>query len=187
MRLHALFVRSPVRVFAIALLSAAALLSMAGASAQIRPAYTKDVDARGRVPYNVNVEFTRSSCSFNCTNFITSTTAPGVRVLLFDAPAVPAGKRLIIESVSAEVPSNNAVNSISFQSLPILSNQRAKWQYHGPFFNTVSGGTGLSGMSAVAFVTYEPGESPHIRVRVGDSSTFFASISIGGYLIDAIN
>ena len=37
-------------------------LSAAGASAQIRPVFTKDLDARGRVPYNFSVEFTRSAC-----------------------------------------------------------------------------------------------------------------------------
>ena len=150
------------------------------ASAQIRAAYTKNVNEPGREPYNITVEFSSLSCIFNCSNF-----AQFSGVLLFNAPPVPAGKRLIVLSVSAQLPSNNAFNSISFQSQRVISNQRAKWQFHGPFYSNESGI--LWGMSSEAFFTYEPGETPMIRVGLGDSNNYFSSISIGGYLIDANN
>ena len=91
-----------------------------------------------------------------------------------------------MEWVSADLPSDNSFNSISFQESPVISNQKAKWQYHGPFFATSSAGN-IRGMSSAAFFTYEAGEQPHLRVRLGTPNGFFSSVTIGGYLIDAVN
>ena len=137
-----------------------------------------NADERGRVPYNLTVEFSTSGCLFNCSNFalFSDTT------MLFDAPAVPTGKRLIVEWVSASLPASSSANSISFQSSRIIANQRALWQYHGPYYGV--SGTDLRGMSSGAFFSYGPGETPHIRVYLTAASGFLASISIGGYLIE---
>ena len=99
------------------------------------------------------MEFSQFSCSFNCSNFahIGST-------FIFDAPAVPAGKRLVIQWVSADIPSNNEFNSISLQTSPVLSNQNVKWQYHGPFISSWPVATS-HGMSSASFTTYGPGQS----------------------------
>ena len=157
-------------------------LAPADVAAQIRPAYTKNVNEPGREPYNVSVEFTQSGCMANCANFFNF----GGSVRLFDGPIVPAGKRLVVLSVSAELPSSSSINSISFQDSPILANQRAKWQFHGPFYASTPAGE-LWGMSAGTVFTVEPGQAPHIRLRLGAPNNFFASITIGGYLIDANN
>ena len=103
-----------------------------------------------------------------------------------DAPAVPDGKRLVVTWVSASLPSSSSVNSIAFQSSRIIANQRAIWQFHGPFFQAGNSGS-LRGMSSGAFFTVEPLESPHIRLSLGNPNNVFGSISIGGYLIDAEN
>ena len=149
------------------------------AAAQARPAFVKNVDEPGRLPYNATVEFTRTSCSFSCSNFVTF--GP---VLLFDAPSVPTGKRLVVQWVSADLPSDNSLNSISFQRSPIIANQQAIWQFHGPYYPTNTP-PGIWGMNSGAFFTVEPGESPHLRVKLGAANNFVASISISGYLIDA--
>lgn len=71
---------------------AAGMLGADGAFGQVRPAYTKNVDEPGRLPYEQIIEFSRFGCSTtNCSKF---------RLLggtfLFDAPLVPAGKRLVL-------------------------------------------------------------------------------------------
>ncbi len=136
-------------------------------------------DIPGREPYNMWLEYSSTGCSQNCSNFFSLGA-----VLLFEAPPIPAGKRLIVQSVSGEFPGNTAQNSISFQSTRVLSNQRAIWQFHGPFYATTPAGT-LWGMTSSAFFTIESGQSPLIRVRLGGASSFVGGISINGYLINA--
>lgn len=143
------------------------------------PLLIKDLNTPGRRPYEAQIEFFSSGCSRNCTNFLSFGS-----VLLFDGPPVPAGKRLVIEWVSAELPANNVYNSISLQSSRIIANQSVKWQYFGPFFQT-SPENILHGMSSAAFTTYGPGEAPHIRLQINSINNYFANITISGYLIKA--
>lgn len=160
----------------------AMLLVSMGAFAATRAVPTKDVDEPGRDPYNVTVEFSETGCLLNCSRLEVF----DEDIVLMDAPAVPDGKRLVVTWVSASLPSSSSVNSIAFQSSRIIANQRAIWQFHGPFFQAGNSGS-LRGMSSGAFFTVEPLESPHIRLSLGNPNNVFGSISIGGYLIDAEN
>lgn len=99
---------------------------------------------------------------------------------------MPAGKRLVVQWVSASLPAASSFNSISFQKTRVVANQGTLWEYHGPYFFITPAGD-LPGMNSGAFFTVEPGESPHIRVKVSDLSNFVGSVTIGGYLIDAVN
>lgn len=159
-----------------------ALLQAQPAAAQIRPAYTKNVDQPGRLPYEAYVAFSRFGCSANCTNFASLFGS----TFLFDAPAVPAGKRLVLQWVSANIPGNNAFDQVALQSSRVFSAQHLKWSYAGPFFGEFPS-SGVFGMSAGTFATYGPGESPHIFVFINSASNFDGSVTLAGYLIDAVN
>lgn len=166
---------------ALALAGAGAVLSLVApeALAQVRAALVKNVDEPGRTPYEVYVEFSVFRCSFNCTNFTDFDP-----VFLFDAPAVPAGKRLIVEHVSGRLPNTGTEGvSVALQSQRIIALQHAKWAYFGPFFNQFS----MAGFDADADLTYGPGEQPHFNVVLPAGNTITAFVSISGYLIDATN
>lgn len=161
------------------LVPALGLLASAAASAQVRPAYTKNVDERGRAPYEMYVEFSRFGCSFNCANF-----GNFGSIYLFDAPAVPAGKRLVVEQVTGRLPSNSTADiSVALQSQVVISLQFVKWAYFGPFqtqSNTVA-------FRSDAFATYGPGEQPHFHLVLPDENNIIGFVTLSGYLIDANN
>ena len=150
------------------------------ALAQIRPAYTKNVDEPGRQPYEYYIEFGVSSgCSFNCSNFVSFGS-----VILFDGPEVPAGKRLVIQHLSGRLPNNSGTNvSVALQQSQVLSLQLVKWAFFGPFFAQFS----MVGFHGEAFATYGPGERPHFNVVLPDQNNFIGYVNISGYLIDANN
>jgi hypothetical protein len=150
------------------------------AVAQIRPAYTKNVDEPGRQPYEVWVEFTKFGCSWNCKDFLDF--SPNY---LFDLDPVPAGKRWVIVKASGRIPTVDPSAAVALQSQVIISFQFVKWSFHGPFFPMTSVNAGLSGFSADVFTTYGPGEIPHINVYAPDPSNYFSYIVLSGYLIDA--
>jgi hypothetical protein len=142
------------------------------ASAQIRPAYTKNVDEPGRTPYQTSNIFSPSSCSFNS-------------VLYFcplPLPTVPAGKRLIIEHVSifvalnAGVPDSlrlqNSFNNNIFWVQPTFT-QRALTPTH--FF-----------LDRQVLAYYEPGDTPKLLLAA-TGSLAAAEATVHGYLIDATN
>ena len=149
------------------------------AVAQVRPAIVKNVDEPGRTPYEVWAEFTKFSCSFNCSNFIVFGD-----VILFDLAPVPAGKRWVIQHVSGRIPTSAPGATVALQSQVIISLQFVKWGFYGPFF-PATGGAGLSAFSADAFTTYGPGEVPHVNVFAPSASNYFSFITFSGYLIDA--
>ena len=171
------------KLLALALPVLATLLVVQDAAAQVRPAYTKNVDERGRVPYAFEVEFTPGNCGSNCFNFAGNSFSYD-----FDAPAVPAGKRLVIESVSAILPSNQLTNRLAPKTMATNSVTGAqKWAYYGPYFGVPGGLIAGVGMSSMAFVTYGPGESPHISLILGNRIGIGGSVTLSGYLIDAVN
>ena len=104
-------------------------------------------------------------------------------IYLFDGPAVPAGKRLVITHLSGRLPNNSVTNvSVALQASQIISLQAAKWAFFGPFFTTVGP---MAGFSAEAFATYGPGERPHFNVVLTAANNFFGFVTVSGYLIDA--
>ncbi|WP_347985961.1 hypothetical protein [Methylomonas sp. AM2-LC] len=143
------------------------------------PALVKNVDQPGRQPYEMWIEFGTSYCSFNCSNIYSYG-----GVTLFDGPAVPAGKRLIIQGVSASIPANSSMITISLQTSQILSNQYVKWQYSGPYYLQYTSGNSY-GMSSPTFVEYGPGESPHLRIYTANPNSVIGNVTLNGYLIDA--
>lgn len=175
--------RLDLNLLTLALPMLATLLVVQDAAAQVRPAYTKNVDERARMPYAFEVEFSPGSCERNCFNFAGNSFSYD-----FDAPAVPAGKRLVIESVSAILPSSALANRIALKTMATNSVTGAqKWAYYGPYFTVPSGLIAGVGMSSTAFVTYGPGESPHISLILGSRIGLGGSVTLSGYLIDAVN
>lgn len=91
----------------------------------------------------------------------------------------------MIAWISAALTSTSTSNILSLQSVPSLANTNLKWQYAGPWF--LLPGALTAGMSSAAFVTYEGGERPHIRVHSGVVVGTKGNVTINGYLIDATN
>lgn len=148
--------------------------------AQIRAALVKNVDEPGRQPYQAYIEFSQASCSFNCSNFVSFGS-----IRLFDGPAVPAGKRLVIRNVSGRLPNATTAGvQVALQTSQILSAQNVKWAYFGPYELI---GSALASFSANTFVTCEPGEQPHFNLLLPSANNFVSFVSVSGYLIDATN
>jgi hypothetical protein len=146
------------------------------AFAQIRPAYTKNVDEPGRLPYQNIVNFDSGSCistSFCIVSF----------------PAVPAGKRLVVEEITvlAGVASGGSPNLVAFGddfatnvgNIYIVKNDFSV----GP---TIIGNTFFS-MDRPVHVFYEPGATPKVKISVSTAFAFVCNMSLHGYLIDATN
>lgn len=167
------------RLFAAAL---ATLTLSASAVAQVKPAYVKNVDEVGRVPYEAWMQFSPSTCGVNCSNFQSF----NGKVFTIAAPAPPAGKRLVIEQISALVPAGDIYNQVSLHSMVRADLDYAKWLYFGPFYR-LSPTADFYGMTAPVYATYGPYEAPKIRIGVNSPINGLASITISGYLIDANN
>jgi len=174
----------------ITILVTAALLAAVGvtfsivapdAVAQIRAALVKNVDEPGRAPYDEYVEFSMFGCSFGgCTNY-----ANFFGVILFDVPAVPVGKRLIITNVSGSLPSNSATGAhFAFQTSQVISLQLVKSAFFGPFFS--QSGV-VQNFDAAVNTSYGPGEQPHVHLLLPSSNNLIGFINIRGYYIDATN
>ncbi len=147
------------------------------AAAQIRPAYTRNVDDPGRQPYDTYIEFTKFGCVVNCINFLNSNP-----IYAFDGPVVPTGKRLVIKHVSGRLPNTSTAGiSVALQSSRSASLENVKWSFFGPFFDSFS----MAGFSAETFATYGPGERPHFNVLLPTVNASTGYVSISGYLIDA--
>jgi len=163
------------------LLAIASVISAiaAGPALAQKAALVKNTDEPGRVPYEANAVFTTATCESGCSNFLSNGTS-----VLFDLPAVPAGKRLIIKSVSGLLPSSGPGHVIAFQTAHTLSLQ-FKWIFWGPFYDDF-GAVGFSVQNT--FITYGPGESPHVAVSLPNPvNGVDASVAVEGYLIDATN
>ena len=133
----------------------------------------RNLDERGRTPYQAYESSTFSSCgTFHCT-------------LVF--PAVPAGKRLVIEHASGGV--NIAPGTVI--TGVILSTAFGERLVSIPtvFQGTATTSLGTQdwhqfGATVVAYA--EPGVAPEIVVSVApaQSGSTFASANISGYLVD---
>jgi hypothetical protein len=159
-----------------------ALLSAASALAQVRPAYTKNIDEPGRTPYSISIDYSRLGCSgVNCVD-----SATWGKIVFIDGPLVPAGKRLVVQWVSGDVPANSNGILFGVQTSRVVANQLVVWQYAGPF-HVASPGSAVHSFGTPAFFTVEPGRSPHFRIFIDDAANTIQSFSYTGYLIDAAN
>ncbi len=78
------------------------------AIAQIRPAYTKNVDEPGRMPYQNTVNI--SGITFgNCSNVLCAVAFP----------TVPTGKRLVVEHVSVNMICSGSIDDFKMKSLTL--------------------------------------------------------------------
>lgn len=152
----------------------AVCLMAAEVNAQTRPAYTKNVDEPGLVPYSFAFNVSQNSCG--CTN-----------CCFVRTPPVPAGKRLVIRNVSGSVALSATANlgpvtleqlTPAFQSTviatltPVLRNQWNGGNYPAYEFND----------EVLAYV--EPGNTCQFTIYTGGSWDFRGGrIIINGYLV----
>jgi len=147
------------------------------AAAQIRAAYTKNVDEPGRVPYQYMREVNPSDV---CTgNFC-----------LIPFTAVPAGKRLVLQHVTALVAVADT-GQPSFAALGdyAVTNQGNVAIISQPFTKTTVSilGTTFWALDAPVHAYYEPGATPKLKFFSSAASGFVMNFSLHGYLIDASN
>lgn len=163
------------------------LLVVSEVKAQIRPAFTKNVDEPGRTPRSTLSQFFlqagASGCyGGDCANYL----GFGSTGAIFDLPPVPAGKRWIVVMATGgfvsgdgrviEIQLQNSRGSLIFDSL--------KWIFGGPYSKSPS--FAAATFSERMFATFEPGETPSLRVTT-DGAIGFSTIALQGYLIDANN
>ncbi len=155
--------------------------SLAGpATAQVRAALVKNVDEPGRAPYQAQVEFNANSgCGgASACNFVTF-------------PAVPAGKRLVVQQLTilVGVVSPGQPTLLAFSNSPGCTNCGNRALVSG-WVNT--GQTpGLSTfywtVDRPVFVFYEAGETPQVKMYATANFAFVGNATLHGYLIDATN
>jgi len=179
------FVKS-LAVGTVGLIALVGLVTIGGREAigQIRAALVKNVDEPGRTPYKtISGVLPGSGCfSGDCTNF-----AGNSQAAQWDLPAVPAGKRLVVEMVSGgltegstrtiQVELRNGRGGIVFDNL--------KWIFSGPY--SLGSAFSSSVFSEQLFTTFEPGETPTFRVSALPNLGGYFVIKLEGYLIDATN
>lgn len=155
-----------------------ALATGAPAQAQTRAALVKNIDEPGRTPYQSVIEFNAGDgCTSNICNFVSFT-------------PVPAGKRLVVDHLSAMVGVTGggrpAVTAFS-TSLCTNCNNRA----------LIAGwvDTGFTPVSGVNFwildrpltVYFEAGETPRLKMIATTNFSVVGNASLVGHLIDATN
>lgn len=175
-------IRNRVLAFSSLLAATALLFFTAGeAVTQIRAALVKNTDEPGRLPYQHRVDFPNANCN--------TTTC----VLPF--PAVPAGKRLVIQHVSiiASASTNTPPNWVAFgeaSSPNVAAPNTENIAIVQPFFTQgpSQGGVSFWALDREVLVYYDPGAIPKLKISVPTSfSTFVSNATVHGYLIDATN
>lgn len=146
----------------------------------VKAALIKNVDEPGRLPYEAQALFATGQCASSCADF-----AQNALGVVFTLPAVPNGKRLIIKSVTASLPTNAGAGTfLAFQSLTTVRGNLFKWAFYGPF--PVSGSR--AGMSSQnSFFTYGPGEKPVVSTNAIPAGDTTYEVDVTGYLIDVTN
>jgi hypothetical protein len=131
------------------------------ALAQARAALIKNIDEKGRNPYIQS-------------GFLSCAAGTGLCDLFF--PAVPSGKRLVIEQVSANINTSATPNA----TFLVVSG--------GTYFTLAPSGSAASTFFAVnarVLAFYESGQTPVYRVAMPSSSPGVAiGATVAGYLVD---
>lgn len=169
--------------------AAAVGLCAAGlAAAQTRPALVRNVDEPGRNPYQSFISFNEAAPSSDNSYFCQHSPDPPVCFLQF--PAVPAGKRLVIENltgvINVAVPSfpcsvNIQTTVPSFANLVTIPTQLLAGD-----LGSVNASVFQYGANASLKLYLEPGATPRVQVSVCDQpgSLRNGRITISGYLVD---
>ena len=154
------------------------------AAAQIRPAYTKNVDEPGRVPWETRSQFLPNAGGCwvpqDCYNY-----EDGSGYATFDLRPVPAGKRWIVQMATGGlVNGQGRITNIELRNTRgFLVFDGVKWTFGGPF----SQGTSFDSVifNAPLWAEFGPGETPTVRVTGDPSLSGYSVIVFTGYLIDA--
>jgi hypothetical protein len=145
----------------------------------------QNTDEPGRQPHAVWVEFVGGGsglCSWNCENI----SIFGNVILLDVSVPVPEGKRWVITHVSGRIPTAQPFGHVALQSQRVISAQRIVAGYFGPFTPILDSGSQIMlGFSGPIFATVGPGEKAHLNILAPNVNSFFAFVSLSGYLIDA--
>ena len=160
-------------------------LSRTDAVAQIRATLIKNIDEPGRIPLEIRAVWLHDRCLENCSNFSTIGVSTNWLRWEFFLPAVPAGKRWVVQHVSGVLPGTGTTASVELDENLVSPFGGGKWTFYGPFF---VGQLRLLGFNSQVFTTYGPSASPRVRVAVTDWTDINPGvISVSGYLIDAVN
>lgn len=171
------------------LVAVACLGGFAGISdvnAQVRPAYTKNVDEPGRTPWETRSQVLPNAggCfgTSHCANYAETTNSA-----TWDLPVVPAGKRWVVVMANGGlVGAQGRTNNIELRSnRGGLVFDGLKWIYGGPFSDGIGFSSGI--FSANLYTTFGPGETPIVRVSATPNLNGYVVIVFQGYLIDATN
>ncbi len=144
---------------------------------QIRPAYTKNVDEPGRTPYDKNVV---AEAAFGVA-------LPVVHSAIF--PAVPLGKRLVLQHVSVFASNFGAptpATEVAFIAFPMPSGNASDGYKFviEPDFKRVGA---YFFLDRPITLYYEPGAAPRINMFAASGNFTYINITLHGYLIDAVN
>jgi len=145
------------------------------AVAQIRAVLMKNVDEPGRMPYQHEVDTSAAECfPFIC---------------FIDFPAVPAGKRLVVQHVTAAVfvAAGGQPDFFAFGDSPVVTSHNIA--VIQPVFTpeTITGLT-VWLLDRDVRVYYEPGTVPRLKIFASAPlNTAISNYTLHGYLIDATN
>jgi len=169
-------------------IAALLIFSDTKAIAQIRAALMKNVDEPYRTPFVTRSQFliNGGGCfgTSDCSNY-----SEGPTFAVLDLRTVPTGKRWVVTSATGglnfsygktiSIELGSPRSSVVFDGL--------KWIYGGPYiqYSVFS----ASAFNASLHATFEPGETPYLRVSVPNGSTLsgYTVIVFTGYLIDSTN
>jgi hypothetical protein len=162
-----------------------ATATAAAALAQTRPALVRNVDEPGRNPYQSFVSFNASLASTDGRYFCQQSPDPPVCFVVF--PAVPAGKRLVVENLTGWV----AVQSPNF---PCTVNIQTDSPTFGNLVSVpmillpgdLGGGLFRYGANTTLSTYLEPGASPRVQVSVctQPGSLKNGQLTLSGYTVD---
>lgn len=145
--------------------------------AQTRAALVKNVDEPGRAPYQSVIEFNAG------------TGCIGTQCNIVSFAPVPAGKRLVVDHVSALV----GVISGGQPTVTAFSNSNCiNCSNRALVTGWVNTGLALSGsvfwaLDRATTVYFEAGEIPQLKMLASASFAFVGNASLVGHLIDATN
>lgn len=155
------------------------ILLAGSAAAQIRPAYTKNVDEPGRAPVQKMVEFNTGAGSPSCP-------LAAFCIVAFDP--VPAGKRLVVEQLTILIGTvGGAPNLVAFGDGAVTNSGNVAIVAPDFRASTNIASATLWSLQQLVRVFYEAGTTPKVKIGAPGNFSFVGNASIHGYLIDAAN
>jgi hypothetical protein len=149
------------------------------AVAQLRAELVKNVDEPGRMPYQETVSYNGGS----------TPVCPVLQFCLPTFPAVPAGKRLVVEHVSAMifVTNTGGPNLFAFRTGFSTNTGNVLVMNHAFSLGGSIASVNIWSIDRQVRVYYGPGEGPSLKIGASASMGFVHNVTLHGYLIDATN